>query len=80
MAALLSLTVTVYGSNGQGFTPTAMAFPTSSIMLRTIPATDYSGETCVSAIQLLPTGLNVNSPQFYVTQTVSELSDVINGL
>lgn len=80
MAALLSLTVTVYGSNGQGFTPTVMAFPTSSILLRTIPETNYSGTDCVTAIQLLPTGLNVNSPQFYVSQTVGALSDVINGL
>lgn len=79
MAAKLSLSVTVHGSNGQGFTGTVMAFPTSSIMLRTIPDTDYSGTTCKTAIQLLPTGLNVNSPQYYVAETVATLVTSING-
>ena len=80
MAALLSLQVTVYGSNGNGFTPVDMAFPTSTILLREIPATDYSGTTCNTAIQLLPTGLNVNSPQFYVVESVSTLQEMINGI
>tara|TARA_R110000868_G_scaffold256993_1_gene514072 strand:- start:995 stop:1228 length:234 start_codon:yes stop_codon:yes gene_type:complete len=77
---MITLLVTVYGANGVGFTPKQMAFPTSQIVLRQItPAESYSGAECNTAIQLLPTGLNVNSPQYYVTDGIDDLTDLING-
>lgn len=74
--------VSVYGSNGQGFGSTQgnpMIFPTANIMVRSITPTSYQGVTCNSAIQLLPTGLTVNSPQYYVAQTVATLESDINA-
>lgn len=76
-----ALLVSVYGNNGQGFGSTQgnpMSFPTGNIMIRRIEPTAYQGVTCNSAIQLLPTGLTVNSPQYYVAQTVSTLATDIN--
>lgn len=80
--AKTALLVSIYGGNGQGFGSTMgspMSFPTGNIVIRTIPPTNYQGVTCNAAIQLLPTGLQVNSPQFYVAETVGSLVTTINS-
>lgn len=77
-----AILVSVYGTNGQGFGSTMgnpIIFPTANIMVRSIPPTAYQGVTCNSAIQLLPTGLTVNSPQYYVPDTVVTLESAINA-
>lgn len=78
--ALSQLKLTVYGSNGNGFTPVMISFPTGNIVLREIEPTIYQGTICNTAIQLLPTGLNVNSPQYYVAEEIGDLVDLINGV
>ena len=77
-----ALLVSIYGGNGTGYGSTQgtpMSFPTNNIMLRKIAPTVYQGVTCNTAIQLLPTGLQVNSPQYYVAETVSTLVTSINA-
>lgn len=75
--------VSVYGSNGQGFGSkqgNPMAFPSSGVVLRSlVPAESYQGVNCNTAIQLLPTGLNVSSPQYYTAKTITELDTLINA-
>ena len=49
-------------------------FPNSGNILYTAPTgTSFNGVTCNSVIELLPTGLVVNSKKYYAVQTLAEL-------
>lgn len=69
--------VSIYGANGNDWnTPmgTSMAFNGASVVVRELkPATAYSGVTCNSQIQLLPTGPSTIQPVYYSPKTVAEL-------
>lgn len=69
--------VSIYGANGndwnnsQGVT---MAFSPTQVVLRALPAgTTYSGVTCLSQIQLLPTAPSPIQPVYYSAKTVAEI-------
>jgi hypothetical protein len=71
------LTATIYGANSNDWnTPdgVVMGFPTSQIVIRAISPTSYSGVTCNSQIQLLPTAPSVIQPVYY---TDAEAADLI---
>lgn len=63
------------GSNGQ-----LQGFPTQGITIRPATAADvYNGVTCHAIIQLLPTGTQVNQPQYAAASTVSTLVTASNA-
>ena len=78
----LQLSASIYGANGndwnkpQGVT---MSFPTQGIILKTIPATSYSGVTCVTQIQVLPTAPSVIQPVFYTPTAIATLVTAANA-
>lgn len=79
--AKTAVLLSVYGANGTGFGPaqgTLMSFPANSIMLRSIPATVYQGVTCNTSVQLLPSGLQLNQPQYYVAPAIGTIVTDIN--
>lgn len=69
--------VSIYGANGNDWnTPmgTSMAFNGATCVVRElIPNTTYSGVTCKSIVQLLPTAPSTIQPQYYSPKTVAEL-------
>lgn len=68
--------VSIYGANGNDWnTPqgTRMAFHATTIVVREIAPTAYSGVTCRSQIQLLPSGPSTIQPVYYTARTVAEL-------
>lgn len=74
MANLIS--VTVYGQDGNDLnqpTGVVMAFPPSQIYLRTIPATSYSGVSCVTAVYVLPNAPSPMQQVYYTNATVASL-------
>jgi hypothetical protein len=78
----VGLAVSIYGANGNGFGSTQgtpMTFPTNMIMCRAIEPTVLQGVTCNSSIQLLPSGLQLNQPQYYSPKTVDQLEALINA-
>ena len=69
--------VSIYGANSNDWkTPmgTSMAFNGYTCVVRELtPNTAYSGVTCKSIIQLLPTAPSTIQPQYYSPKTVAEL-------
>ena len=77
------LTASIYGANGNDWgnaQGTIMGFPTQSIVIRAlVPAETYSGVTCNSAIQLLPTAPSPIQPVYYTPTAASSLISTANG-
>jgi hypothetical protein len=74
MAQIIS--ATIYGANSNDWNQpsgVAMAFPVQQIVLRTIPPTSYSGVTCVTQIQLLPTAPSPIQPVYYTNTAIGSL-------
>lgn len=71
------ISVNVYGLNNQMFktAPQRFGFPVQSSIFREVQGvvTATNGTRLYGIIQPLPTGLNVNQPQFYVVETVAQL-------
>lgn len=71
------ISVNVYGLNNQMFktAPQRFGFPVQSSIFREVEGvvTATNGTRLYGIIQPLPTGLNVNQPQFYVVETVAQL-------
>ena len=83
MAAAQSyIPVSIYGANSNDWnTPqgTQMGFPIQQIVVRQLSApTAYSGVTCYSQVQLLPTGPSPIQPVYYSAKTTAELVSLIN--
>jgi len=64
-----SLIASVYGANQNDWNRPlglTMGFPTQGIVIRALsPAVSYSGVSCVTEIQLLPTGPSPIQPIYY---------------
>lgn len=71
------LSASIYGKDGYawiGSNGTTKSFPTQSISIQALPANQvYAGVTCVSVIQLLPTGLTVGVQNFYCPTAAATL-------
>lgn len=69
--------VSIYGANQNDWNNSngvTMGFSPTQVVLRTLPAgTTYSGVTCLSAIQLLPTAPSPIQPVYYSAKTVAEI-------
>ena len=64
----------VYGANQNDWgSGVVMGFPSSQVVLRTIPPTTYSGVTCVTQIQLLPTAPSPIQPVYYTNTAIATL-------
>jgi hypothetical protein len=65
---------TIYGANQNDWgSGVVMGFPASQVVLRTIPPTSYSGVTCVTQIQLLPTAPSPIQPVYYTNAAIGTL-------
>jgi hypothetical protein len=69
--------VSIYGANQNDWNNldgVTMGFSPTTVVLRTLPAeTTYSGVTCRSAIQLLPTAPSPIQPVYYTDKTVAQI-------
>jgi hypothetical protein len=69
--------VSIYGANGNDWNNSngvTMGFSPTQVVLRALPAgTTYSGVTCLSQIQLLPTAPSPIQPVYYSAKTVAEI-------
>jgi hypothetical protein len=67
----------IYGANQNDWNNSngvTMGFSPTQVVLRALPAgTTYSGVTCLSAIQLLPTAPSPIQPVYYTAKTVAEI-------
>lgn len=79
----LQLIASIYGANGndwgaeKGIT---MGFPTQNIVIRTLDQpTAYSGVTCLSQIQLLPTAPSTIQPVYYTPTAAATLITAANA-
>lgn len=81
MSQLIS--ASIYGANSNDWNVPdgeVMAFPVTSIVLRTLPAgTFYSGVECFTAIQLLPTAPSPIQPVYYTDSVLADLVDAANA-
>lgn len=72
----------VYGANSNDWNVPdgeLMAFPVTSIVLRTLPeGTFYSGVECFTAIQLLPTAPSPIQPVYYTDSDLETLVELAN--
>jgi len=80
----VQLAASIYGANSNDWgTPqgTLMSFPTQNIVIRQIDGgpTTYSGVTCVSQIQLLPTAPSTIQPVYYSAVAVGTLVTAANA-
>jgi hypothetical protein len=73
----INVAATIYGANGNDWNSsmgTAMTFPASQIVCRAIsPAVSYSGVSCNTAIQLLPTAPSPIQPVYYTPTAIGSL-------
>lgn len=78
----LQLAASIYGADGYDWNKpqgVSRAFPTQGITIEALTTpTAYSGVTCNSIINLLPTGLQVNPTKFYTPTAVSALVTAAN--
>lgn len=69
--------VSIYGANSNDWNNTqgvTMGFSPTQVVLRKLPAgTTYSGVTCNTQIQLLPTAPSPIQPVYYTDKTVAEI-------
>ena len=76
MANIIS--VNVYGLNNQMFktAPQRFGFPVQNSVFREVEGvvTATNGTRLYGIVQVLPTGLNIEQPQFYVVETVAQLA------
>lgn len=81
MAQLIA--ASVYGIDGNALSSShgrPMAFPSLGITVDTAaPGTVYAGVTCLSVIQVLPTGLNQPPVKYYTAKTVAEIVTLANA-
>lgn len=71
------MAASIYGANSNDWgnaQGVSMAFPTQGIVLRTIsPAVSYSGVSCATQIQLLPTAPSPIQPVYYTPTAIATL-------
>lgn len=80
MAQTLSVNVYQINDDQMKTPPQRMGFPVSQIVLRPAPAGFKVGSVDIYGIvQLRPSGLNVQSPQHYVVETVAALVTACNA-
>lgn len=76
------LAASIYGANQNSWNKPQglrMSFSTASIVIRELETpTQYSGVTCVTAIQVLPTAPSVIQPVYYTAATVADLVTAAN--
>jgi hypothetical protein len=79
----LQLAASIYGANQQDWNAPlgrSMAFPTQGIVLRNLDQpTTYSGVTCLTAIQLLPTAPSPIQPIYYTPTAIATLVTAANA-
>lgn len=78
-----TLTASIYGANSNDWNAPmgrTMGFPTQGIVIRSLkqPAT-YSGVTCLSEIQLLPTAPSPIQPVYYSPTAAATLITASNA-
>lgn len=73
----LQLSASIYGANGNDWNKqmgVLRGFPTQGITIETLTTpTAYSGVTCLSIINLLPTGLQTDATAFYCPTAAATL-------
>ena len=73
----LQLTASIYGANQNDWNKpqgVIMGFPTQNIVIRTLDQpTKYSGVTCLTQIQLLPTAPSTIQPVYYTPTAAATL-------
>ena len=77
MANVFTANVYQINTNQPLKTPELMGFPSTQVVFRPAPSGTkaHDGSTDLYGIvQVLPTGLNIEQPQYYVVETVSELA------
>lgn len=81
MAQIQFVNVNVYAINNNALTaPIAFGFNAANVKLRALSETEtVLGVTLNSAIEEYPHGLQVNSTQYKVAQTVAELVTAFNS-
>lgn len=81
MAQVQFVNVNVYAINSNALSaPLAMAFNAANVKLRALDGTDtVLGVTLNAAIEEYPHGLQVNSTQYKVAQTVAQLVTSFNS-
>lgn len=79
----LQLTASIYGANSnswnnaQGVT---MGFPSNNIVIRALnPPENYSGVSCLTQIQLLPTAPSTIQPVYYTPTATATLITAANA-
>lgn len=79
----LQLVASIYGADGYDWNRpmgVTRGFPTQGITIETLTTpTAYSGVTCNSIINLLPTGLQVNPTKFYCPTAAATLITSANA-
>lgn len=69
--------VGIYGANGNDWNNSQgvlMAFSPTQVVLRSLPAgTTYSGVTCLTQIQLLPTAPSPIQPVYYSAASIATI-------
>ena len=77
------VTASVYGLNQQDWNKplgVTKTFPTQGLSLQHLsPAVSYSGVSCVTIIQLLPTGLNQTTQNFYSPTALATIATAANA-
>jgi hypothetical protein len=67
----------IYGANGNDWNNSngvTMAFSPTQVVLRALPyGSSYSGVTCLTQIQLLPTAPSPIQPVYYSADTITTL-------
>lgn len=82
MSSTFSANVYQVNQNQPLATPQLFGFPSAQVMFRPAPSGTkaYDGTTDLYGIvQVLPTGLNVEQPQYFVVETVAQLVSKSNA-
>ena len=81
MAQIFTATVYQINENQPLSTPELQGFSTTNVKFRPAPAgsVSYEGLALYGIVEELPRGLNVNSVQFYVVETVAQLATKANA-
>jgi hypothetical protein len=81
MAQIFTATVYQINENQPLSTPELQGFSPTNVKFRPAPAgsVSYAGVSLYGIVEELPRGLNVNSVQFYVIETVAQLATKANA-
>lgn len=81
MANTFSATIYQINANQPLATPYVMGFPSTQVVFRPAPSGTKSAANVdlYGIIQVLPTGLNIEQPQYYVVETVLQLQAKANA-